>query len=100
MYAYYVYILSNTNLGLYIGVTSNLERRVQEHKQGVHPGFTQKYRMNRLVYYEMFGDIHEAIHREKRLKWWPRKWKVKLITAHNPEWKDLSADWGMPADSP
>jgi putative endonuclease len=100
MYSYYVYIMTNTNLGLYIGVTDNICRRVKEHKEEIQDGFTKKYHMHRLIYYETFQDIHSAIRREKRLKWWPRKWKVKLITANNPDWKDLAADWYEPELQP
>jgi putative endonuclease len=70
---YYVYIMTNTNLGLYIGVTNDLERRVYQHREALNEGFTQEYRMHRLVYHETFGDIEDAIRREKRLKWWPRR---------------------------
>jgi putative endonuclease len=93
MNTYYVYMMSNTNRGIYIGFTNDLRRRVYEHKQGLVEGFTQKYQMHRLVYFEETGDVRAAIEREKRLKWWPRRWKAKLIESTNPEWKDLAADW-------
>ena len=93
MNRYFVYMLSNTNRGRYIGVTNNLQRRVYEHKHSLLEGFTKIYRMHRLVYYEEFADVREAIVREKRLKWWPRKWKVKLVESRNPEWRDLAAEW-------
>ena len=74
---------------LYIGVTSNLQDRVYKHKQGLLGGFTKKYNINNLVFYEIFGDIVEAITREKQLKKWKRDWKIKLIEKDNPGWKDL-----------
>jgi putative endonuclease len=77
---------------LYIGVTSNLLDRVYKHKKGIYDGFTKKYKVNKLVYYEVFGDINEAILREKQLKKWKREWKIKLIEKNNPEWKDLYKD--------
>lgn len=88
---YYVYILSSKRNGtLYIGVTNDLKRRVYEHKNGLIDGFTKKYSIKNLVYYEQTNDIHEAILREKRLKKWNRSWKIKLIEEMNPDWKDLS----------
>jgi putative endonuclease len=98
MHTYYVYILTNTNRGLYIGVTKDLHRRMLEHKEGLLDGFTKTYRMHRLIYFEEFTDIREAIAREKRLKWWPRKWKVRLVELANPEWNDLAKDWFEAAD--
>jgi len=89
-YNFYVYILTNkTNKVLYIGVTNNLIRRIFEHKNKLVDGFTSKYNLNKLVYYEHFTHINEAIKREKRLKKWNREWKNKLISEQNPEWKDL-----------
>lgn len=87
-----VYIMTNfTHSVLYIGVTSNLAVRVQQHKDKVYAGsFTDKYNCNILVYYESFLTIEEAILKEKRLKNWHREWKVNLIYQHNPEWKDLT----------
>ncbi|MHB9039459.1 MAG: GIY-YIG nuclease family protein [Melioribacteraceae bacterium] len=91
---YYVYILSSKRNGtLYIGVTNDLKRRVYEHKNGLIDGFTKKYSIKNLVYYEQTNDIHEAILREKRLKKWNRSWKIKLIEEMNPDWKDLSEDF-------
>ena len=87
---YYVYILANKYKGtLYIGVTSNLPKRVSEHKNDLVEGFTKKYQVHRLVYYEVHEDVHEAIRREKRLKRWNRQWKINLIEEKNPDWNDL-----------
>ncbi len=87
---YYVYILASKKNGtLYIGVTNNLIKRVYEHKNNLINGFTKKYRISHLVYYEIFNDIYEAITREKRLKKWKRQWKIELISKFNPEWRDL-----------
>ena len=80
---------SDKNGTLYIGVTSNLQDRVFKHKQGLFDGFTKKYNVKNLVYYEVFGDIQEAFTREKQLKKWNRKWKLRLIEKENPEWRDL-----------
>ncbi len=84
-----------TNQGrnvLYIGVTNNLERRVNEHKSDLIEGFTKRYRLHVLVYYEAYGDVKEAIGREKQLKHWSHVKKVRLIETLNPEWKDLSEE--------
>ena len=90
---YYVYLLASRKNGtLYTGVTSDLLRRVVQHKSGAVPGFTQKYGVHRLVYYEVFGDIEAAIQREKRLKRWRRSWKIALIEQMNPQWRDLYED--------
>ncbi|MBE7704171.1 MAG: GIY-YIG nuclease family protein, partial [Cyanobacteria bacterium SIG28] len=78
---------------LYIGVTSNLQKRVWEHKNKVVKGFTEKYNVNKLVYYELTDSIETAINREKQLKRWHREWKINLIKEINPEFKDLSLDW-------
>ena len=93
MRMYYVYILTNRTGSLYVGVTNNLMRRVLEHKQHLVPGFTSKYKIDRLVWYEATPDIRAAIAREKRIKGWLRKKKLALITAKNPMWRDLSAAW-------
>ena len=88
---FYVYIMSNQyNNVLYIGVTNNLLRRVYEHKTGMIDGFTKKYNVHKLVYYESVHDVKDAIAREKQLKHWVRAKKVALIEQMNPEWKDLS----------
>jgi putative endonuclease len=87
---FYVYILASRIGGtLYIGVTNDLIRRVAQHKAKMAEGFTKKYGIDRLVYFECFEDVEAAIHREKRLKKWPREWKIKLIEEKNPDWIDL-----------
>ena len=87
---YYVYILASRIGGtLYIGVTNDLVRRVHEHQTKVVKGFTSRYGVTRLVYFEIFGDVEQAILREKRLKKWERAWKVRLIEEKNPQWVDL-----------
>jgi putative endonuclease len=89
--AFYVYILASKRNGtLYIGVTNNLARRVAEHKAKLVPGFTQKYGVDRLVYFETFASIPEARAREHSLKRWRRSWKIKLIEELNPDWLDLT----------
>lgn len=89
----YVYILASDRNGtLYIGVTSNLIRRIYEHKNNLAEGFSNKYRTHLLVYYEQHNDICTAIAREKHLKKWRRKWKLRLIEETNPEWHDLYDD--------
>jgi putative endonuclease len=91
---YYVYIMTNKwNTVLYTGVTSNLEKRVYEHKLKLKEGFTKKYNVNKLVYYEIYGEIYEAIVREKQIKGGSRKKKLDLIDGMNPDWKDLSHFW-------
>jgi putative endonuclease len=92
----FVYIMSNKNrTTLYIGVTNNLERRVKEHKIGLNEGFTSKYKLHDLVYFERIFGISQAIQREKQLKRWHRDWKFNLIKNENPELRDLSADWEL-----
>ncbi len=93
MKTYYVYIMTNAKRTLYTGVTGNLERRVFQHKHKLLPGFTREYNINRLVYYETFGQIRAAIAREKQLKGLLRAKKVALIVSANPTWRDLSLDW-------
>ncbi len=90
---YYVYILTNRSKTLYTGVTNDLIRRVYEHKQKLIPGFTQKYNIDKLVYYEETVDVTAAIAREKQIKGWLRVKKIALIESMNPQWHDLSADW-------
>ena len=90
MKKYYVYILAGKRNGtLYIGVTNDLIRRVYEHKNDLIDGFTKKYVVHRLVYYEQYDDVVNAIQREKRLKKWNRQWKIELIEKENLEWKDI-----------
>ncbi|TDQ81980.1 putative endonuclease [Dongia mobilis] len=88
-----VYIMTDGPNGtLYVGVTTDLARRVSQHRAGEIVGFTKRYDLKQLVYFEPHEDINAAIHREKRLKKWPRAWKVRLITRENPEWRDLYHD--------
>ncbi|HEY4708262.1 MAG TPA: GIY-YIG nuclease family protein [Thermodesulfobacteriota bacterium] len=93
MQRYYVYIMTNRSKTLYTGVTNNLERRVFEHKNKQLQGFTSKYKIDRLVYYEETSDILSAIEREKQIKGWLRAKKVELVESMNPGWLDLSAGW-------
>lgn len=87
---YYVYILAKErNSTFYVGMTSNLQKRIWEHKNEIADGFTKKYKIKTLVYYETYDDPENAIKREKRLKKWNRAWKMKVIEDMNPEWKDL-----------
>ncbi|MGB6199093.1 MAG: GIY-YIG nuclease family protein [Candidatus Acidiferrales bacterium] len=88
---FYVYILASKSGTLYTGITNNLLRRVWQHKKGEVPGFTEKYRVNQLVYFEMFGDPTSAIVREKQIKAYRRAKRVALIEAKNPQWQDLTA---------
>jgi len=87
---FYVYIMANKSRTLYTGVTNDLERRVFEHKNKLVSGFTEKYNVNRLVFYEETSDINAAITREKQIKGWLRARKIELIESVNPEWRDLS----------
>jgi putative endonuclease len=87
---YFVYILTSQKNGtLYIGITNDLVRRVQNHKEGKTEGFTKKYKVNQLVYYETYGEVGMALYREKQLKKWKREWKIDLIEKENPSWQDL-----------
>ena len=91
---YFVYILSNWDDSvLYIGVTGNLPRRLYEHRNGLVDGFTKKYNVHKLVYYEYTNDVYSAISKEKQLKKWTRAKKNALIANMNPQWIDLSAEW-------
>ena len=93
MKSYYVYILaSKPNGTLYIGITNDLMNRVFEHKNNIVDGFTKRYNVHSLVYYEQYDNIESAIIREKRLKKWNRKWKIALIERENPKWRDLYED--------
>ena len=92
---YYLYIITNKTYGtLYIGVTNDLERRIFEHKYKLIEGFTKRYGLEKLVYFETFQYVNDAIKREKNMKKWKRQWKIDLIEESNLNWKDLSKDWG------
>ena len=95
---YFVYILTNRTRRLYVGVTNDLERRMYEHKNKLKPGFTSKYNLSWLAYYEHTDDVMSAMEREKEIKGWRRSKKLALIESLNPEWKDLTLDWGWHAD--
>jgi putative endonuclease len=90
---YCVYILASASRNLYTGVTNNLQRRLAEHREGLVPGFTSRYRVFRLVHYEVFNNIGRAIAREKEIKAWRREKKIWLIERQNRTWQDLSAEW-------
>jgi putative endonuclease len=89
---YYVYIMANRARTLYVGVTNHLARRVRQHKSGLIPGFTSKYGLKRLVYFEVTSDVLAALEREKEIKGWLRAKKVALIESVNPQWNDLSEE--------
>jgi putative endonuclease len=90
LHTYYVYILASKRNGtLYIGVTNDLIRRIYEHKNDMTEGFTKRYRIHRLVYYEELNNVNDAITREKRMKKWKRSWKIELIKSVNSKWRDL-----------
>jgi len=93
MRQYYVYIMTNRSRTLYTGVTNNLYRRVYEHKNKLIGGFTKKYNITKLIWYEVTSEITSAIAREKQIKGWLRRKKIALIESVNPEWKDLSEEW-------
>ena len=91
---YYVYMLSNKMYGvLYIGMTNNLERRLIEHKNKLVEGFSKQYNLTKLMYFEQFQYVNDAIKREKQFKNWKRDWKIELIEEHNKDWHDLAIDW-------
>ena len=91
---YAVYIMTNySQTSFYIGITGNLQKRVWEHKNKFVEGFTKRYNIDRLVYYELTDSVENALNREKQLKRWHRDWKINLIKEMNPEFKDLSIDW-------
>jgi putative endonuclease len=92
MKSYFVYILASKNKVLYVGFTNVLARRIYEHKLGLVEGFTKKYNVNKLVYYESQPDLKSAVKREKQLKNWHRLWKINLIESMNKEWKDLYSE--------
>jgi putative endonuclease len=93
---YYVYIMTNPSKTLYTGMTNNLQRRVEEHKQKLLAGFTTKYNITRLAYFEVFEDVRNAIDREKKIKSWSRAKRVALIESKNPKWDDLTREWNQP----
>jgi len=100
-YNFYVYILTNWNdTVMYTGMTNDLERRLYEHKNKLVEGFTRKYNVHKLVYYERGTDVHAAIAREKEIKKWRREKKNNLVMTINPTWKDLSLEWETPKISP
>ena len=90
---YFVYIMTNRSGTLYTGMTNNIKQRVHQHKNKLIEGFTRKYNLTRLVYFETFSDVYSAIAREKTIKGWLRKKKIELIDGANPDWKNLSEDW-------
>jgi putative endonuclease len=90
---FFVYIMANQSRTIYTGVTNDIFRRVQQHKDKTHPGFTSKYNINKLVYYEECPDAYTAIEREKQIKGWIRNKKIVLIESENPNWHDLSLEW-------
>ena len=98
---YYVYIMTNRSGTLYTGVTNDLERRMHEHKRKLVEGFTKRYNIDMLVYYEVTDDINEALTREKQIKAWRRSKRVALVESTNPQWRDLSDGWfsSAPPDS-
>ncbi len=92
---YYVYLLTNWNNNvMYVGMTNNLERRLYEHKNKLVKGFSSKYNLNKLVYFEETSEVRSALEREKEIKKWRREKKNSLVKGMNPEWKDLSKEWG------
>lgn len=94
VHQYFIYILTNKKNGtLYIGMTNDLERRVFEHKKKLVDGFTKRYGLDNLVYFETYQYVNDAILRENRLKKWKRQWKINLIVRDNPKWNDLAHDW-------
>jgi putative endonuclease len=95
---FYTYIMSSRTKVLYIGMTNNLERRVQQHKEGKHDSFTREYRCHHLVWFERYATATSAIAREKQLKGWRRARKLALIEEQNLEWQDLSKDWGKASE--
>jgi putative endonuclease len=97
---YFVYILANRSKSLYIGVTNSLIRRIQEHKDKKHDCYTAKYNIDRLVYFEQFAYINNAIAREKQLKTWLRHRKIELIQTSNPTWEDLFLQYNQPIPPP
>jgi putative endonuclease len=99
MKRYFVYILTNVSKTIYTGMTNDLERRIYEHKQKMIPGFSKRYNLSKLVYFEDATDVKQAISREKQIKGWLRKKKIALIESMNPKWQDLSLNWFAGRDS-
>ena len=98
---YFVYVMASKPWGtLYVGMTGDLQSPVYQHRKGLIPGFTKTYSTKALVYFQEHENAASAIHREKRLKKWPRAWKINLIRTDNPDWKDLAADWYPPDLTP
>ena len=97
---YYVYIVASRSQTLYIGFTGTMERRMQQHKEGTHDGFSKQYQCNRLVYLEKHDEVNRAIDREKQLKRWSGAKKITLIERANPTWQELSEGWGDPLTIP
>ena len=89
----YVYIMTNQSRTLYLGFTNNIRQRVRQHKEGLIDGFTSRYKLDTLVYFETFSDVTSVIAREKQIKRWRREKKLRLITQENPDWRDLSDGW-------
>ena len=95
-YPYHVYMVKCNDGSLYTGITNNLRRRLDEHKRRLVPGFTARYNINRLVYFEVFEDVRNAIDCEKKIKSWTRAKRVALVESKNPKWDDLSREWDKP----
>ena len=95
-YRFWVYIMASRSLNLYTGVTDSIDRRVKQHKSGEIGGFTQRYKINRLVYYEEYKYVYNAIRREKQIKGLDRKKRISLIESINPTWQDLAEEWNKP----
>ncbi len=93
---YFVYIMANASKRIYTGMTNSIRRRVREHKLKFAPGFAAKYNITRLVYFETFEDVRNAIEREKQIKAWTRAKRVSLVESANPKWEDLSREWDQP----
>ncbi len=93
---YYTYIVASRSHTLYVGITNNIEARMEEHRNGVFEGFSKRYHCNRLVYLESWHYVQRAIAREKEIKGWLRAKKIALIESQNPTWADLSENWGKP----
>jgi putative endonuclease len=93
---YFVYIMANASKRIYTGMTNSIRRRVREHKLKLAPGFAAQYNMTRLVYFESFEDVRNAIEREKQVKTWTRAKRLALVESTNPKWEDLSREWDQP----